>query len=75
MVMCSRKAAARVGLDRGGFSEVMLKLNPEVEWELTGKRNVLVGCPIASAVKYPPANAGDVGLIPDPRRSHMLPDN
>ena len=75
MVMCSRKAAARVGLDRGGFSEVTLKLNLEVEWELTGKRNVFVGFSIGSVVKYPPANAGDMGLIPDPGRSHMLPDN
>ena len=24
-----------------------------------------------SVVKNPPANAGDTGLIPDPRRSHM----
>ena len=51
MVMCSRKAAARVELDRGGFSEVTLKLNPEVEWELAGKRNVFVGFPIGSVVK------------------------
>ena len=25
-----------------------------------------------SVVKYPPANAGDTGLIPDEGRSHML---
>ena len=49
--MCSRKAAARVELDRGGFSEVTLKLNLEVEWELAGKRNVFVGFPIGSVVK------------------------
>ena len=30
------------------------------------------GFPGGSGVKNPPANAGDVGLIPDPGRSHML---
>ena len=26
-------------------------------------------------VKNPPANAGDMGSIPDPRRSHMQPEH
>ena len=62
-------------MDRVGFSEVTLKLNPKVDWELTGKRNVYVGFPIGSGVKYPPANAGDMSSIPDPGRSPVLPDN
>jgi len=28
-----------------------------------------------SVVKNPPANAGDMGFIPDPGRSHMLQNN
>ena len=28
-----------------------------------------------SLVKNPPANAGDIGLISDPRRSHMARSN
>ena len=28
-----------------------------------------------SVVRNPPANAGDVGVIPDPGRSHMLWSN
>ena len=31
-----------------------------------------MGFPGGSAVKNPPASTGDMGLIPDPRRSHML---
>jgi len=29
------------------------------------------GYPDGSVVKNPPANAGDMGLIPHPRKSHM----
>ena len=31
--------------------------------------------PGSSVVKNPPANAGDMGLIPDPGRSHMSLNN
>ena len=31
--------------------------------------------PGGAVVKYPPANAGDTGLIPGPERSHMLRSN
>ena len=31
--------------------------------------------PGGSVVKYPPANAGDMGLIPDTERSHVLWSN
>ena len=31
-----------------------------------------MGFPGGSVVKNPPANAGDMGLIPGPGRSHML---
>ena len=31
--------------------------------------------PGGSLVKNPPANEGDVGLIPDPGRSHVLQSN
>ena len=30
------------------------------------------GFPGGSVVKNPPCDAGDMGLIPDPGRSHML---
>ena len=30
-----------------------------------------MGFPGGSVVKYPPANAGYTGSIPDPERSHM----
>ena len=33
------------------------------------------GFPGGSVVKNPPANAGDMGLIPGPRRSHMSQSN
>ena len=33
------------------------------------------GFPGGSVIKNPPANAGDLGLIPGPRRSHMLRSN
>ena len=33
------------------------------------------GFPGGSVVKNPPANAGETGLIPDWRRSHMPPSN
>ena len=33
------------------------------------------GFPGGTVVKNPPANAGDTGLSPDPRRSHMLQSN
>ena len=35
----------------------------------------LGGFPGGSVVKNPPANAGDMGSIPDPRRSHMPRSN
>ena len=31
--------------------------------------------PSGTVVKYPPANAGDMGSIPGPGRSHMLWSN
>ena len=31
--------------------------------------------PVGPAVKNPPANAGDMGLIPDPGKSHMPQSN
>ena len=33
------------------------------------------GFPGGSVVKNPPANVGDMDLIPDPERSHMLRSN
>ena len=33
------------------------------------------GFPGGPVVKNPPANAGDMGLIPGPGRSHMLQGN
>ena len=35
----------------------------------------IAGFPGGSVVKNPPANAGDVGSIPDPGNSHMLRSN
>ena len=39
------------------------------------KKDSTWGFPTGSVVKNPPANAGDTGLIPDPRRSHMPGSN
>ena len=36
---------------------------------------IIEGCPGGSGVKNPLADAGDMGLIPDPGRSHMLQGN
>ena len=36
------------------------------------KKLVPGGFPVGSVVKNSPANAGDMGLIPGPGRSHML---
>ena len=36
---------------------------------------IIEGFPGGSVVKNPLANAGDMGLIPDPGRSHMLQGN
>ena len=35
----------------------------------------LLGFPGGAVVKNPPANEGDMGLSPDPGRSHMLWSN
>ena len=34
-----------------------------------------MGFPGGSVVKNPPANVGDMGLIPDPGRPHLLQGN
>ena len=39
------------------------------------KKKVTSGFPGGAVVKNPPANAGDTGLSPGPRRSHMLQSN
>ena len=44
-------------------------------WGKKKKKESTLGFPIGSVVKNPPANAGDTGLIPDPRRSHMPGSN
>ena len=44
----------------------------ELKEKKTHQQWSLWGLPGGSAVKNPPANAGDTGSIPDPRRSHML---
>ena len=36
---------------------------------------IIEGFPGGSVVKNPLADAGDMGLIPDPGRSHMLQGN
>ena len=35
------------------------------------KKKAALGFPGSSVVKNPPANAGDMGLIPGPERTHM----
>ena len=39
--------------------------------EVGVSKEVIEGFPGVSVVKDPPANAGDMGLIPDLGRSHM----
>ena len=50
------------------LKEICMKLKKERE------RNIY-GFPGGSVVKNLPASAGDMGLIPDPGRSHMLWNN
>ena len=38
-------------------------------------KDMLWDCPGGSVVKNPSANVGDMGSIPDPGRSHVLPSN
>ena len=50
----------------------------ESSWKLTPmdiKTYTTQDFPGGAVVKNPPANAGDVGLIPGPGRSHMLQSN
>ena len=50
----------------------------ESSWKLTPmdiKTYTKQDFPGGAVVKNPPANAGDVGLIPGPGRSHMLQSN
>ena len=52
-----------------------------IEWEVEVSRcrllytewinNKVLGFPAGAVVKNPPANAGDMGLIPGPGRSHV----
>ena len=39
------------------------------------KKNEVLGLPGGAVVKNPPANAGDMGSIPGPGRSHMPRSN
>ena len=43
-----------------------------IEWLNIDK---ILGFPGGSVVKNPPANAGDMGSIPAPGRSHVSQDN
>ena len=38
-------------------------------------KSIIGGFPSGAVVKSPPANAGDMGSSPGPRRSHMLRSN
>ena len=44
----------------------------EVEHTITDIKNSMEGLPGGPVVKNPPANAGNMSLIPGPGRSHML---
>ena len=48
--------------------------SPQPPFPLEGKK-LSWGFPGGSVVKNPPANAGDMGSISDPGRSHMLWSN
>ena len=52
----------------------LLFLNPRFQQKYTCQ-NVVSGFPGGSVVKNMPANAGDMGLIPGLRRSHVLWSN
>ena len=54
----------------GRSLRISLKKSPELHTE-----SRLWGFPGGSVVKNPPANAGDMGSIPDLGRSHMLRSN
>ena len=44
-------------------------------YRLCAFKNVKLGLPGGTVDKNPPAIAGDMGLIPGPKRSHMLWSN
>ena len=46
-----------------------------MKWENIFIKDILRGFPDGSVVKNPPANAGDMGSIPDLGRNHLLWDN
>ena len=55
-----------------------LRLPPEKKKKkkmTTIKKHQNKGFPGVSGVNNPPANAGDMNLIPDPGRAHMLRSN
>ena len=55
-------------------SFLVLRLDKEF-LGLTSKAVYVRDFPGGAVVKNPPANAGDVGSIPGPERSHMLRSN
>ena len=63
---------SRTNLDLVAFrhAEGGLRFCPDCIIENLGK--VFRGLPGGSVVKNPPANARDMGSVPDPGRSHML---
>ena len=53
-----------------------MTLNPRIGRQISSDTDMLKKCINpgslgVSVVKNPPANAGDTGSIPDPRRSHV----
>ena len=47
----------------------------QIKPKITEFKNTLLDFPCGSVVKNLPANAGDIDLIPDLKRSHMLQSN
>ena len=59
------------------FYAVVTENKPIIYFSITNQppKDQWPGFPGGSAVKNPPANAGDTGSIPDPGRSHTLQSN
>ena len=54
----------------GAHVDVLLRLDHLGTWDKTRRKNLSLGFLGGSVVKNPPANAGDLGSIPDLGRAH-----
>ena len=67
-----RLTLSREDTQNAPFSPKLCSFNSQKDLKKKRKRKKSRGFPVGSVVKNPPANAGDMGLIPDLGRCHVL---